>query len=263
VNGKTVQCTSQISPDCQDDKQSGQIFFPVLGNPGEQYDVSLVATSDSGESVTLDRNFSIVKPAVSIQPITQVGDTGATVWRKVNGYYQNLDGTEATDSSDTELETTTGATVTLEPLFNVADLQGALQMHWLVDGQPVTDPDLTTGQISFTADKLAGENYSVSIQGLYTQPTEIRKALYDIWGVSPTISTETTLEHTVQIAVFQNDNDTASITTHPFKYFGSLLAYIPASVLFAVRLAFSIALALFSLGFVLSFVPETGSRGRR
>ena len=259
INSKTLECDTSISTECKDNVQSAEAFFPVLGATGEQYVVSLTATnSQSGDAVTLSRNFIIVEPQVDIEPVT--ANDSKTVWQKLLGYYQGVDGSQLPDYSDSVYETNTGQTITLQPIFNASNLQGNAQMAWLVDGATPDGIDATTGVLAFQAAKPAGQEYSVQLKGIYYQPQEIRKALYDIWGVSPNTSVESSFEKSIQVEIGVNEDESASITTgflsKPIRYFGALISYMPGSILFAIRLAFTLALALFSIGFILSFFPE-------
>jgi hypothetical protein len=258
INKKPLECSSNISSECTDGKTSNKAFFPILGNPGEQYTVELVeSNAKTGESLTLNRVFQIVEPSVLIGPIEVNGVSAA--YKKLIGFYQGLDGSEVADYSPNTFEIATGQTLTLQPLFNATNLQGNTKLLWVVDGVPAEDVDPTTGIMTLPITQTDGSILQIDLKGVYYQSQDIRRALLDIWGVSPTISTETNFEtHASIVVVTQEDEDDGiGMLSLPNKYFGAVISYIPESVLFVLRLSLSLALALFFVGFIQSFIPAT------
>ncbi len=262
INDKPLECNTRISPECFDDMQAGEAFFPVLGNPGEQYVVTVVETdSKTGETLTLTRRFPIVNPALEIVPAKE--DGSSNVLPKLLGFYKNLDGTSFPDYSPDTFETTEGKIITLKSLFNADNLQGNTKLLWLVDDVTALHVDPATGILTIPVEKQNGSTIKVSIKGIYYQPQVIRKALRDIWNVSPDVSIETNFEDSIAVNVVPfgvgdgEDGNSLGILSVPNRYLGALLSYVPESVLFGLRLALTLAFVLFLAGFIQSFLPGT------
>jgi hypothetical protein len=131
------------------------------------------------------------------------------------------------------------------------------QREWTVDGAVVAEA--SAGQISFSLSKPADSIYNVNLNTVYGQSEGIRKALYDIWNISPLDSPEFRFSSAVQIELAGAE---VTAQSGPRKYLAALASYLPSSVIFAFRMILSAALILFTTGFLFALVPENGFRRR-
>lgn len=265
INGKPLLCNTSVSPKnekispyyCEDARQTEINFFPALGNVGERYVISLTMTSsDTGENLNLTRAFFIVDPGVSIEPNNE------DVWKKFLGAYRDVDNGTMNDFSKNIFETYPENLVSLKAVYTADSMIGSdVQLAWLLDGIIVTPDDGDFGKVlTFNASEKVGDTQSVVVRGIYKQPQDIRKALKDIWSVSPFESAEGYFETQVQVEVVEPETDevaAAGLFKTPMKYFASLVAYVPETVLFILRLAFMFSLAMFSIGILWSFLPQS------
>jgi hypothetical protein len=95
---------------------------------------------------------------------------------------------------------------------------------------------------------------------LYAQSEAIRKALYDIWNISPLDSPE--FRFTVSNQIELRDATATASGNSGKKFLAAIASYLPASVIFAFRMMLSAALILFATGFVFALIPENGFRRR-
>lgn len=256
INGQPLLCNSKVSAtSCFDDHQGNVNFFPVIGNVGDTFNVSVTANQVSSatsteKAVTLSRTFKIVQPTVSI-----VSNDPINVWPKVLGQYVDTAGTAYTDFSKDTLETFAGNTVPMRALFTpdfLADRNPPqVERSWTVDGVPVGDGLANT--ISFSADKIGKSVYNVSLSSVYRPSTLIRQAMEDIWGLSALDTTEIYFSNSVQV----EQPDTMNIaSTGVKKYYALIASYLPGSVLFSLKVLFSVFLILFASGIVFAIIPN-------
>ena len=268
INGAPLKCSLKgVSPDCSDTEQGPINFFPVTGNVGDSYTVTLNATDvATGNMVTLSRTFNVIEPEVTI-----VSPDQNMVWPKFLGQYKDITGTAAScpsglcnDYSENIFQTFSGNIATLQANFIPSFLGTNSQRFWNVDG--VITNETAPMQVSFQANKLEDEIYNVSLGVSVVQSDQMRRALFDIWNVSPLDSPEISFSRLIQVEV-----ESGTIATGPFagpkKYLAALVSYIPQSILFAFRIFLSGALVLFATGFLFALMPEQvparASPGRR
>ncbi len=259
LNGQALTCTARVSGECDDTKQGAVNFFPVSGSVGDMYVVTVVANNaETGKSFTVSRRFQIVDPDFDI-----VSNQTETAWPKYLGKYVNLDGSETDDKSKTSFEGVVGGVAQLSAIFRPNALGTFVlngvkagddqnEMIWSINGSPFKWND--TG-LSLALDGNVGDIYTVTLSGAYNQPRELRKALYDIWRISP-FSSETvrfSKEIQIQLVTLEGQEDARGKSN---TFFASILSAIPPFVLFSVRLILSMGLILLLVGVVFSFMPE-------
>lgn len=275
INGLPLVCNTQVSPSCANEAQGRINFFPIIGNVGDVFTITVSATrslldpsgqfprgSIDGErrpsvgekAITLSRAFKIVEPGVSIAS----ADTDQA-WPKVLGKYVDANGKQYTDYSKTTLQAFAGSTVRLKAEFT-PDFLGSyappqVERSWAVDGESVGDG--TSNEISFSTLKKPGEVYNVTLSSAYRPSALVRKALQDIWKISSLDSTElyfkteSQLEHPEQVDLGKAGQN---------KYLALLSSYVPAPLLFAVRIFLSVGLIIFVTGFLFALIPNAPTR---
>lgn len=258
INNDPLVCTrTKISPDCTDNEQNEINFFPVNGEVGDTYTVNLTANdTTSGKIVTLSRSFRVVEPTINV-----VSLDNATAWPKFLGQYRDITGTATgcpnglcDDFSKTVLQTYSGNDVTLEAKFIPSFLASVAEREWYVDDILVGES--APNQIMFTASGVVNSINRVQLVARVTQSDGIRRALYDIWGISPLSSPEIVFTRETQLEI--EDGQLIGQAKGPLKYFAAIVNYIPASAVFAFRVLLSSALILFATAFVMGTLPQEG-----
>ncbi len=264
LNGQPLTCTSRVSSECSDEKQGSVNFFPVSGKVGDMYVLSVAANnSETGRSFTVSRRFQVVDPDFDI-----ISEDTETAWSKYLGKYVNLDGTEAEDMSKTSFEGIPGSVAKFSAVFRPEALGTFVldgikagddqnEMIWSINGKPFKWND--TG-LSISLDGNVGDIYTVTLSGAYNQPRELRKALYDIWKISPFSSETVRFSKEIQVRLVvaeggQGENARGKTNT----FFASIISAVPPFVIFSVRLILSMGLILLIVGVAFSAMPE----GRR
>ncbi len=260
LDGNPLTCTSSMSSLCRDDKQTNSTFFPVTGDTGDEFTVNISANDiESGKTIQLSRVFQIINPFVKII------SADSSSWPKYLGTYRDLDGlcgsdpstSVCADYSDSLFKTTSGATVSLSAEFHpqwlIGYLGSQLQTEWIVDGVQQDENSETT---TFTAGNSGSVN-NISLNTNYAQSADTRKALRDIWNISPFDTPEKYMSASVQIEVITSDggNETA-ILEHPGKFIAGLLSYFPSQLMFLLRILLTIFVILLTTRVVFSFIPD-------
>lgn len=269
INGLPLVCNARVSPGCVDDKQNGINFFPVVGNTGDVFTVAVTGTKvgnplqsdlsavSVGQTVTISRAFKIVEPEVAIVSADQ-----NQAWPKVLGRYTDADGKTYPDYSKTTLQAFAGSQVKLEARFTPDFLSGRLppevERSWTVDGETVGDG--SSGVVTFSTLKEPGSIYNIGLSAVYRPNALIRKAMQDIWQISNLDSTEvyfstgSQLEHPEELVVAK---------TGVNKYLALASSYLPAPLLFAIRIFLTAGLILFVTGFLFALIPNAPARFER
>lgn len=262
VNGSPLVCTqSAVSPDCNDGAQGNTAFLPITGEVGSNYNVTLTANDvESGRSVTLTRNFTVITPEIRI-----VSPEENVVWPKLLGQYRDITGTAencpeglCSDYSRDVFQAYSGDTLTLEAEYLPSFIGGSAERAWTLDAASYGEAN--ADQISFDASKAPGGIYTVTLAARTKQSDEIRRALYDTWGVSPLNSSEIQLQDSIQVELLSAEALTGNAVT---RSFAALVSYLPSSLLFTLRVALSGALILFASGFLLSALPAAPGPSRK
>jgi hypothetical protein len=258
INQKPLVCNqSGVSPDCSDTAQGNIAFFPVTGEVGESYEVNVTALNTAtGQTVTLSRLFYIINPYVRI-----VSTDTSVAWQKLLGFYRDVLGTATTncpsglcpDYSDEALQTFAGSVVVLKAEYSPGfiTLHPGLHTEWRLD-MGVVEP-VATDTISFPVNRLGGSSHDVSLKAIIVQTDAMRRALYDVWRISPLDSTESTFDGQVQIEV-QEAALASGNETGLKKYYALLSSYVPETFLFTFRVLLLGLLALFATSFVSSLL---------
>ena len=266
INGTPLLCSRwHVSEDCADEEdtmQNNVNFFPVTGNVGDTYTVAVTANNKTtGNILTLTRTFHIVEPIVSIKSLDE-----SIVWPKLLGQYRDITGvaTECpgglcNDYSTIIFQTFTGSRLGFRAAFIPGFLKDIARKEWRVDGEIVEETN--PGEIYFTADKMPGEIYNVELAAqvpdsqTLVQFADIRRALLDIWNISPFDSTEINFATAIQVELKEQ-----TIVQGPFqnerKYLAALVSYVPASLLFTLRIFLSAGLVLFAASFLYSLLQD-------
>lgn len=258
INGSPLTCSrTNVSNDCADEPNEVN-FFPVVGNIGDAYTVSVMANDVvTGNVVTLSRLFHIVQPSIVLESLDK-----NSAWPKYLGRYKDITGQAVVncpggwcnDYSTSMFEGFSGSTFTFGAKFIPGFLGGsASTREWRVDGELINES--VANEIGFSADKPASGVYTINLIAEILQSDDTRRALLDIWGVSPFESTEINLATTAQV-VLQDPG----IVKGPFqgerKYLAALISYIPASVLFTFRILLSAILVLFTTHFLFALLQD-------
>ena len=255
INGDTLSCSTKVSPDCPDDRQNEMNFFPVAGNVGDTYTVSVTANEIATDKVvTLARTFHVVQPEVSIVTLDQ-----EAAWPKFLGQYRditdasNCSGGLCDDYSTTIFQAFSGSGVRFKADFLPGFLGATAERQWNIDGFDV--PENAPGEIAFQATKEAPSVYNVSLNALVVQSPETRRALLDIWNISPLDSPEIHFSSTNQVEL-QDPEFVKGPSTGTGKFLAAIAGYVPSSLLFAFRMLLSGFLILFTTGFIMALIPE-------
>lgn len=250
LNDKPLRCNKNVSSSqgCIDGTKN---FFPVTGEAGEVYKITMSATNPlSGKSLTLNRVFQIVEPSLLV-----ASADSKKSWPKLLGHYVEADGSIVNNYSQDIFEAPSGESFALKGLFYPGSLKDSATASWSVDGSLTAIND--NGTITIAASQTPGSVHTVSLRGAYIPSPKIKKALSDIWGISVADVTETTLSSDVQVEVIAHADGLASGPLNSSKkFFASIISYVPSSVLFLFRLVATMGLILLVLGIIFSFVPE-------
>jgi hypothetical protein len=273
INGAPLLCTAKVSTDCGIGKvdaetQGDTNYFPVTGDVGDTYTVAVTANNvQSGKVITLSRAFNIVAPKVVLESVEK-----DMAWPKFLGQYKDIanladpvTGTPTCpsgfcdDFSESIFQTTTGNKVGFRSVFIPAFLSASAVKEWSVDGTVVAEvPNPTNAAekiLLFDATKEASGIYTINLLAQVIQPEKIRRALLDIWGITPFESPEINFSVTNQVEV-QSDIIAQGEQSGPRKYFAAIASYIPASILFTFRVFLFAILTLFALSFLNALLEE-------
>lgn len=256
INGKNFSCNqTDVSPDCVNGEQNEVNFFPVTGNVGDVYTVTVTANDvASGKIITLARAFHIVEPQVSI-----VSKDQTLAWPKLLGQYSDISGATGCtsgicdDYSRTIFQAYSGEGVMFKAEFLPSFLGTVAERQWTIDGTSVAES--APGEMGFLAAKPAGSVFNISLKALVSQPVDTRRALIDIWGVSQLDSPEIRFTTTDQLEVL-DPTPLAGGAGGTRAFFAAVASYIPASVLFMFRILLSGVLILFTTSFLFALIPE-------
>lgn len=267
INGTPLLCTARVSSDCavivyDKDAQGDTNYFPVTGNIGDTYTITLTANDvTTGKILTLTRAFNVVNPTVVIEPLSRL-----TVWRKFLGQYKDISGSINPDTgqpvclaglcddlSESIFQTYSGSTPVFHATFTPRFLWGVATEKWTVDGEEIIRNGV--GEVSFLADKGASGIYTVEVLAQIVQSDDIRRALLDIWGITQFESSEINFASIIQVET-QAPLLTEGPLSGPRKYYAAIASYIPASVLFTFRIFLSTILTIFTLSFLYSLLEE-------
>ncbi len=277
INGAELLCNRLVvSQDCEEDafgnitigQQNFVNFFPVTGEAGETYTVTLTANDTvTGKTVALARTFHVIAPVLSIES----ADLG-TAWPKLVGQYKDVDGAASlacsggfcSAYSDSVFEGFSGEDFSFRAAYlpNFLAL-GAPPRQWTVDNILINEA-FPMG-ITFSALKSPPDVYNIALATSITQSQDVRRALRDIWNISPLESTEIHFSASIQVELKESGFAQGTLQGTK-KYLAAISSYIPTSLMFSFRVLLSAILVLFTARFVLTLLPEQAifsSSGKR
>lgn len=264
LNGVPLLCGANVSSDA-DCLSGNQVFFAVSGNPGETYTIRMDAVDTaSGKDASVSRMFQVVDPAVVIESVDET-----LTWPKYIGTHTDLNGASFDEFSDIAFETYTTGNIKLKARFfpgpakyvsSKPGSDGTLwtaddesMRTWTIDGQVVNETVLNSLEVDYipVTLKAPGEVYNISFDAMLIQPNEKRKALKEIWGIDTIDSDEIRVSGSIQVEAI----DPEYAAQGPKKFLAAISSYLPASILFAFKITLSMALLLFTVGFVFALIP--------
>jgi len=266
LEGDPLVCSDRVSSDGADCTDGKEVFFAIVGNPGETYTINASAINTAtGKSVSLTRTFLIVKPEVAIE-----SDDETIVWPRYLGTRTDIDGGSFDEYSDLVFETRgtenlpmkvkfipgparyMSAAFGSDGIFGTAD--DLSRRVWMVDGVVIdeTAPGSLLIDYAPLVPKAPGESYNISFQAALLQSDEKRQALRDIWGIDTFGSSEIRISGGVQVKVVPSEDIAKA---GPKTFFAAISTYLPSSILFAFKITVSMALLLFTVGFVFALIP--------
>ena len=119
--------------------------------------------------------------------------------------------------------------------------------------------------ITFSALKSPPDVYNIALATSITQSQDVRRALRDIWNISPLESTEIHFSASIQVELKESGFAQGTLQGTK-KYLAAISSYIPTSLMFSFRVLLSAILVLFTARFVLTLLPEQAifsSSGKR
>jgi hypothetical protein len=257
VNGKPLVCTATLSDQCSNDFATKTNFLPVFGEVGDIFTVGVTAIDVvSGKKATLSRIFRIVDPTVAI-----VSADAKKTWPKFLGQYKDVSGHSFNDLSLNIFQAFSGEKLRIKTVFIPAFLRDIAVGDWSIDGETIVEN--ADGEIDLPIIKGAGGIYNVSYGASVIQSPAIRRALQQFWNISTFDSAETLFSKSIQVEVLGSDGTETVGFLPGSKKFAALASYIPASILFAVKAFFAMALILLVSGFMMALVPDTVPRRLR
>lgn len=255
VDGSDLQCNQDMSASCQDTKQTNVTFFPVSGEIGKTFDLSLIANDIDGSSregslgINLMRRFEIVNPYLKLIP-----EAGSE--RKVLGSYVDITGNtppeDLVNYSENLFVSTPGSGVSLLGEFHPEFIENDSTIKWFIDG--VEQADASTEQIFFTANKPIGSVYNVSIEAAYSQSIAVRKALQEFWGVQQEETIEKIISESVQIEI--EDGDVMAKKEGVKGVLATLAANLSGEFVFLLRIILTGFVLIATAGIVFGFYPS-------
>ncbi len=279
INGKQLSCSQKVvSPDCEMDntvvppvskigEQSNVNFFPVSGDVGDTYAVTVTANDiNTDKTVTITRSFHVVEPTLSIESINN-----NAAWPKLLGAYKDVStiapaeqcpGGLCPNYSNTIFEAFSGEALSFKAVFMPNFLANRAIRQWAVDGTPLAESgNITGGAIAFSALKNPADIYNITLQASLVQSQEIRQALRDIWGISPLDSPEITFSKNVQVEL-QEPGFAQGTLQGTKKYLAAIASYVPTSLIFLLRVVLSIFLLIFTANVLYALLPERAALSR-
>ncbi|HCP08257.1 MAG TPA: hypothetical protein DIT25_00425, partial [Candidatus Moranbacteria bacterium] len=248
----TAACNGSGNCDC--DPRTGEnnevAYFPILKDKGSRYSVTMTANTAGGERINVTKSFEVVDPKVKI-----VSADRKTCSPVLLGSYIDLDGASWPDYSEIDFSAVSGATISLKPELNMPFFQN---YSWFIDGTEATSLGAEVrddGTLSFTANKVAGETYSVSIGGLYAQDNNVKKILSSSYGVQFGEFYEKVLGDSVELSMTDSLGSQLSGRTDK-KILASMATNLPGYFNFLFRIVMTVLLTLFICVIFSAFFPK-------
>ncbi len=252
INKENVFCNSEHSSECKE-TGSNIIFFPAVGTDGEIFEAEVTFKDTKTKMAqTVNRKFKIVQPSVNIESANK-----DLVWPKQLGIYKDMEGNETADNSSILFETIQGNSVFMKAAFTPSWISSYATYFWEVDGDQYANSE----NLEFLAENGEGSTYDVSIEAVYAMATDeeqvlnVRKALYNIWGVSAQDATERYLDSSAEVEVVQSYDELAKAKG---GLMASLVSNLPGEMMFLLRLALTAVLMIVVMGAIFYVTPGLG-----
>lgn len=259
LDGSNLQCNQEMSGGCQDTRQTNVTFFPVVGESGRTFNLSLAAndieggTREGNAGVNLMRRFEVVNPYLKIIP-----EAGAQ--RKVLGSYVDITGStpqeDLVNYSENLFVSTPGSSVSLVGEFHPEFIEDDSTIKWFIDG--VEQIGVSTNQMPFTVSKPAGSAYNISVEAEYFQSVPVRMALQEFWGIRQEESTEEVLSEFVQIEI--GEGDVVVNKKGINGIIATLSANLSGEVFFLLRIILTIFILIATAGLIFGFYPSEAEK---
>jgi len=236
-------------------------YFPILKEKGEKYIVNFSATNGQGQKLNISRTFAVVEPEATL-----ISNDETTCQPVLLGNYVDLEGKLWPDKSTASFEAIVGKMISLKPVLN---MPFATNAQWYIDNIAI-DTDTATlfgasitddGALTFPANKLTGETYSVAYTALYAQPNETKKFLNASYNVQLNEFYEKQIGHMIEITLVDSLDGTVPVakTSAPGKILAAIITDVPTYLGFLFRIVLTAGLLLFVSWLVLSLFPKTNT----
>lgn len=246
LNGQSLTCNGTISTECNDTKQTSVNFFPVIGSVGDVYTATAAATSvETGERIELERTFQIIDPFIKI-----ISTDTDIVWPIYLGRYTDSSDRVYEHYSSDVFQTYAGSDVNMATEFHPGFTEGNTNIAWTVNGYPLLSEENPT-ELSFTADLPVGNAYTITAEGVFKQPKEIRNAMRTLWNISDFTLPEQRLSKTIRLEIVESGEGLALTT--PAGLFAAVISNASKQIVFLFQLFGSLAVIVFFMSFIFSF----------
>jgi len=130
-------------------------------------------------------------------------------------------------------------------------------LEWMVDGMTEVSDE---GGMSFVADKMAGESYDVSVFSFYdrandAQVNNLRRALKDYWGVSPSDVVEDNSSANIQLNVIEGPQ--VGLKNGKTGIMASLITNLPKQMFFLLEITLTAFVLILSMSLLFALIPES------
>ncbi|HFC77009.1 MAG TPA: hypothetical protein ENJ27_02160 [Candidatus Moranbacteria bacterium] len=234
--------------------QGNIIRFPILGNPGDNYILKVIAndTASAGEGgntgsrVILTKNIKIVKPSIKLGPINNLNSDSCNSSNRLTpirlGTYNDLNGDNTADCSQSVFTATTG-NITVPVNYYPANIENSLtDIQWRVNGVKQDNGNIDLSHYP------VGSTVSVSLKARYVPKN--RSELAQDWGVSQFDTNGKVLSDSIQIKITGNAQQSSKKSS---KIIAGLIYNLPIQLLFLLKIVLTAIIIIFASGIVLSF----------
>lgn len=198
LNGNELKCNPSISVICDvGGLDYDTTFFPVVGSPGDVINIS-VSMDDlkSGEKKVVKRDFLIVNPEINILNINELENSdnkniGLILGESNSNNLGNTTFVEKNGVVDLMIETV--------PKW----IKSKVSLMWKVDGVGENRYS-SDDRINFKVGRDPGIVHNVEIEGLFLQSPDLRKVLFDVWGVKEVDSAGKRIKSSIEVKVVDN-----------------------------------------------------------
>jgi hypothetical protein len=237
------------------------VYFPVLENPGFQYNVNLMATNiNTGKKVNLTKSFDVIEPQVQI-----VSNDRSVLSPNYLGEYIDLDGNSWPDFSDNNFGALDRVTLSLGASF-LGFVPQKEDYVWILNGQALDQNNSAEG-VGYYVDDTGnlsigpyedGVDVSVGIISLYTQDNNTKKVLYKYWDVPIDQFYDKKISHGINIHI-SNDYMPATISQakpSSKKILAAVYSGTPEYMMFILKIVLTMSVLLFLSKLIFSFIPS-------